>query len=165
MELINNIKFRKSINKLIELIIFNNNDRNIVLNEIESLLKKTSEESFFYEMQEFLIEKNISLFLDIDSTYGFWNYREKWVEEETFSILKSQFPNYDITLPDSKQVGKFIDFKLIKDFDLVLRKHQLQYSYIKDKTFDYLTIIHQIKDKKEIYKLIKEIQYEIFEYK
>jgi len=40
----------------------------------------------------------------------------------------------------------------------------LQFSYFKDENYDYLTIIHQTKDKEEIHNLMKSINHKVFEY-
>ena len=52
----------------------------------------------------------------------------------------------------------------MEDNDIALRKHNLQYSYFEDKSYDYLTIIHKTEEKEQIHTMMKKINLKICEY-
>ena len=150
--------------KLIQLCIYDENDKYLLLNKIENTVNKATIDVTLLELDEFSIKQNIPFFLGVDSGQGFWD--NSIIQEFTYEILKKQFPAYDIILPNpcNYEDTKWINFVLLKDNDIALRKHNLQYSYFEDENYDYLTIIHKTVDKEGIHNMMKIIKYKIFEY-
>lgn len=157
-------KILHTYKRLIELCIYDENDKYLLLNEIENIVNKPIEDGILFELEEFSVKQSIPFFLGVDSGQGFWD--NSVIQEFTYEILEKQFPSYSITLPNPSNYEdtKWINLVLLKDNDSTLRKHNLQFSYFEDENYDYLTIIHQTKDKEEIHNLMKSINHRIFEY-
>ncbi len=148
--------------KLIEICVNKKDDKELLLKHIKENIK---EESILDNLLDFTVTKDINFLLNVDVAQGF--YPNEWIELETNSILKDQFPNLKIKLPNFKNynIGKFVNIEQLKDYDNKLREHKLQYSYIKNvEDFEYLTIIHEISKKKELQELFNKIEYKLFEY-
>lgn len=157
-------KILHAYKRLIELCIYDENDKYLLLNKIGDIVNESIENETLAELDDFSVIQNIPFFLGVDSGQGFWD--NGIIQEFTDEIIKKQFPSIEIILPDPSNYEdtKWINLVLLRDIDLTLRKHKLQFSYFEDENYDYLTIIHKTENKDEIHAMMKSINYKIFEY-